>query len=95
MIKTWAKPSKRAQLVGVTSEFVKFTGPVANFIPRSINIVLDKGDSIGNLETSRGIFTIPSPIAGRISNINSILAVIPDRITNMADQEWLIEVSPT
>ncbi|HEC21858.1 MAG TPA: glycine cleavage system protein H [Chloroflexi bacterium] len=93
---SWAKPLGNGRVrVGVTVVATKMAGNLSAVTPRSKRIgkELERGKSIGTMESSKYVGPIPSPVKGVLVAVNEALKDNPNLLVNDPYGEgWVAEM---
>lgn len=75
----WTEDDVDGVKFGLTSTLLEKVGCVWNFAPRELT-ELKEGAIFANLETSRTLFPLRSPVSGKLLGWNQMLLRYPDKI---------------
>ena len=91
----WIRPEEGGRLVRLgLSDFMQQTsGDVAFAEVKPAGTVLAAGDQVASIETIKVVLDLPSPVGGRITEVNPAMAVTPELINQDPYGEgWLAKI---
>jgi glycine cleavage system H protein len=94
---TWLRVREgNTATIGVTSLLSTIAGKLIMAKIKPIDSVIEKGQSLGTLESEKFVGPIPSPISGTVVASNQNILVRPKTINDSPyDKGWIVELSPT
>lgn len=79
--------------VGVTDYVQKSLSDIMFFTPPALGAEIEQFEEVGNLESSKAVFEIISPVGGTITALNEKLLDAPELINqNPYEQGWIAEM---
>lgn len=82
--------------VGVTSVLSSLAGRLIRANLKPCNVVVEKGQSLGTLESERFVGPVPSPISGTIIETNSQIPIVPRTINDSPyERGWIARLRPS
>jgi glycine cleavage system H protein len=92
----WAKPLDGGKVrVGMTVAATKLAGNLTAVTPRASNIgkELERGKSIGTMESSKYVGPIPTPVKGTLVSVNEALKGNPNLlVSDPYGEGWVAEL---
>jgi glycine cleavage system H protein len=79
----WAKPDADGMIrVGMTVAATQMAGALTAVTPRSkkIGSVIERGKSIGTMESSKYVGPVPTPVTGTLANVNEAIKDNPNLV---------------
>jgi glycine cleavage system H protein len=94
---TWIrKESGSILVIGITPILSTLAGRLSAITFRPINTVVQKGKSLGTIESGKFFGVVRSPIAGKIVSINSRLIGSPKLANDSPYRDgWFVELEPS
>jgi glycine cleavage system H protein len=89
----WVKPAGGAGTIGITDHAQNELGDIVYVDLPKVGTRLEKGKSLGSVESVKAVSDIFSPISGEVTEINELLTTAPEKLN--ADPHgaaWLVKV---
>jgi glycine cleavage system H protein len=89
----WVKPEGGAGTVGITDHAQNELGDIVYVDLPKVGTRLEKGKSLGSVESVKAVSDIFAPISGEVTEINELLTTAPEKLN--ADPHgaaWLVKV---
>jgi glycine cleavage system H protein len=91
----WIRREDNLIRIGLSDFAQQRNGDIAFANLKSTRTVLDVGDEIASIETVKVDFSLPSPVKGKIVEVNSILEESPELINQEPyGRGWMAVVQP-
>jgi glycine cleavage system H protein len=91
----WIKREDSLIRIGLSDFAQQRNGDIAFANLKSSGTVLDMEDEIASIETVKVDFSLPSPVKGKIVEVNSILDESPELINQEPyERGWMVVVQP-
>jgi glycine cleavage system H protein len=93
---TWLRVGESSRVtIGVTSLLSTIAGKLIRVKLKPIDSVIERGQSLGTLESEKFVGPVPSPVSGTVVASNRSILVHPKTINDSPyDQGWIIQLSP-
>ena len=93
----WMRINNQSSVtVGVTTVLAALAGRLVRANLKPYDIFVEKGHSLGTLESEKFVGPIPSPITGTILETNSRIASLPRMINDSPyDDGWIARLKPS
>ena len=89
----WVKPEGDTALVGITDHAQKELGDIVYVDLPKVGAQVEKGKSLGSVESVKAVSDIYSPISGEVVAINDILTTAPEKLNeDPHGAAWLVKV---
>lgn len=88
----WVKKEGDSLLVGITDFAQHSLGDIVFVEGRSEGTSLQKGDSLGTIESVKAAEDVYSPVGGVISETNPSLADTPEMVNQTPYDAWLVRI---
>jgi glycine cleavage system H protein len=92
----WVKPEAGIGTIGITDHAQNELGDIVYVDLPKIGTKLEKGKSLGSVESVKAVSDIYSPVSGEVTEINELLTTAPEKLN--ADPHgaaWLVKVRMT
>jgi len=92
----WVKPEAGIGTIGITDHAQNELGDIVYVDLPKIGTKLEKGKSLGSVESVKAVSDIYSPVSGEVTEINELLTTAPEKLN--ADPHgaaWLVKVRLT
>jgi len=90
---TWMETQGKEATVGITDEAQKELGEVVHVELPKVGQVIEKGEEVCVLESTKAAIDVYSPVSGRVEAINDELLSTPSLINRFAQSSgWLYKV---
>lgn len=89
----WVKPEGGAATIGITDHAQNELGDIVYVDLPKVGTQLEKGKSLGSVESVKAVSDIFSPVSGEVTEINELLTTKPETLN--ADPHgaaWLVKV---
>jgi len=89
----WVKPEGGARTIGITDHAQNELGDIVYVDLPKVGTRLEKGKSLGSVESVKAVSDIFSPVSGEVTEINELLSTAPEKLN--ADPHgaaWLVKV---
>ena len=89
----WVKPEGGAGTIGITDHAQNELGDIVYVDLPKVGTRLEKGKSLGSVESVKAVSDIFSPVSGEVTEINELLTTAPEKLN--ADPHgaaWLVKV---
>jgi len=89
----WVKPEGGAGTIGITDHAQNELGDIVYVDLPKVGTRLEKGKSLGSVESVKAVSDIFSPVSGEVTEINELLSTAPEKLN--ADPHgaaWLVKV---
>lgn len=91
----WIRQENNLIRIGLSDFAQQRNGDIAFANLKSTGTAVDVGDEIASIETVKVDFSLPSPVKGKIVEVNSILAESPELINQEPyGRGWMAVVQP-
>lgn len=94
---TWLRTGKGDTVtVGVTSLLSTIAGKLIRINLRPPGLIIDRGQSLGTLESEKFVGPVPSPVTGTLTESNQNLVERPRTINDSPyEQGWIVRIRPS
>ena len=94
---TWLRPNvDREVIVGIASVLSAIAGRFTQVKLRKPGTTIQKGHSLGTLETPKFVGPMPSPITGKVQAINGLVVANPKVLNDSPYEEgWIARIEPS
>jgi glycine cleavage system H protein len=94
---TWLRVGEGIRVtIGVTSLLSTIAGKLIRAKLKPIDSLIERGKSLGTLESEKFVGPVPSPVSGTVVATNHSILVRPKTINDSPyDQGWIIQLRPT
>jgi glycine cleavage system H protein len=92
----WVKPEAGSGTIGITDHAQSELGDIVYVDLPKVGAKLEKGKSLGSVESVKAVSDIYSPVSGEVTEINDLLTTAPEKLN--ADPHgaaWLVKVRMT
>src|SRR5579859_4954711 len=92
----WVRVDGGTAVVGITDHAQKELGDIVYVDLPKVGARLEKGKSLGSVESVKAVSDIYSPVSGEVTEINDLLTTAPEKLN--ADPHgaaWLVKVRMT
>jgi glycine cleavage system H protein len=92
----WVKPEGGVGTIGITDHAQSELGDIVYVDLPKVGTKLEKGKSLGSVESVKAVSDIYSPVSGEVTEINELLTTAPEKLN--ADPHgaaWLVKVRMT
>ena len=89
----WVKPEGGIGTIGITFHAQEELGDIVYVDLPKVGTRLEKGKSLGSVESVKAVSDIYSPVSGEVTEINELLTTAPEKLN--ADPHgaaWLVKV---
>ena len=89
----WVKPEGGVGTIGITAHAQDELGDIVYVDLPKVGTRLEKGKSLGSVESVKAVSDIFSPVSGEVTEINELLTTSPEKLN--ADPHgaaWLVKV---
>jgi glycine cleavage system H protein len=89
----WVKPEGGVGAIGITDHAQNELGDIVYVDLPKVGTRLEKGKSLGSVESVKAVSDIFSPVSGEVTEINELLTTSPEKLN--ADPHgaaWLVKV---
>jgi glycine cleavage system H protein len=89
----WVKPEGGNGTIGITDHAQNELGDIVYVDLPKVGTRLEKGKSLGSVESVKAVSDIYSPVSGEVTEINELLTTAPEKLN--ADPHgaaWLVKV---
>ena len=89
----WVKPEGGVGTIGITDHAQNELGDIVYVDLPKVGTRLEKGKSLGSVESVKAVSDIFSPVSGEVTEINDLLTTAPEKLN--ADPHgaaWLVKV---
>ena len=89
----WVKPEGGIGTIGITDHAQNELGDIVYVDLPKVGTRLEKGKSLGSVESVKAVSDIYSPVSGEVTEINELLTTTPEKLN--ADPHgaaWLVKV---
>jgi glycine cleavage system H protein len=89
----WVKPEAGIGTIGITDHAQDELGDIVYVDLPKVGTRLEKGKSLGSVESVKAVSDIFSPVSGEVTEINELLTTAPEKLN--ADPHgaaWLVKV---
>jgi glycine cleavage system H protein len=91
----WIKQESRLLRIGLSDFIQQRNGDIAFATPAPAGTVLNAGDEIASIETVKVNISLPSPVKGKIIEVNLLLEKSPEWINQEPyGRGWIVVVQP-
>jgi glycine cleavage system H protein len=91
----WIRREDNLIRIGLSDFAQQRNGDITFANPKSVGTVLDVEDEIASIETVKVDFSLPSPVKGKVVEVNSILEESPELINqDPYGRGWMALVQP-
>ncbi len=92
----WARSEESGVRVGITDFAQKALGDVVFVQLPEVGAEVDAGQTLGEVESTKSVSEIYSPVAGRVVEVNDVLRTSPERVNEDPYGEgWLCVLAPS
>jgi glycine cleavage system H protein len=89
----WVKPDGDTALVGITDHAQKELGDIVYVDLPKVGAQVEKGKSLGSVESVKAVSDIYAPISGEVIAINDVLTTAPEKLNeDPHGAAWLVKV---
>ena len=89
----WVKPEGGAATIGITDHAQNELGDIVYVDLPKVGTMLEKGKSLGSVESVKAVSDIFSPVSGEVTGINELLTTAPEKLnTDPHGAAWLVKV---
>ena len=89
----WVYVSGTTARVGVTDYLQQSLSDISFYTPPALGVEIKQFGELGTLESTKAIFEVVSPVAGKVVAVNKTLAMAPELINqNPYEDGWLAEL---
>lgn len=89
----WAYVVGNKARVGVTDYVQQSLSDIMFFTPPTVGMEIQQFEALGDVESGKAVFEIPSPVTGMVTAVNDALSSAPELINaNPYEQGWMVEV---
>ena len=94
---TWIRIEENGEVtVGVTSLLPAIAGKLTLARLKSASVDIQRGQSLGTLESQKFVGPIPSPVSGHLLKVNSLVTDRPRSINDSPyDEGWIGRIKPS
>ena len=92
----WVKPEGGIGTVGITDHAQEELGDIVYVDLPKIGAKLEKGKSLGSVESVKAVSDIYSPVSGEVTEVNELLTTKPEKLNeDPHGAAWLIKLRMT
>lgn len=88
----WVKKEGEFYSVGISDFAQEQLGDIVYVDLPEVGDSVDKGDTLGELESSKAVSDINMPLTGEIIEINNILKDVPELINSDPYAAWIVKI---
>jgi len=89
----WVKPEGDTALVGITDHAQQELGDIVYVDLPKVGAQIEKGKSLGSVESVKAVSDIFAPISGEVTAVNETLATSPEKLNeDPHGAAWLVKV---
>jgi glycine cleavage system H protein len=89
----WVKPESGIATVGITHHAQEELGDIVYVDLPKVGTKLEKGKSLGSVESVKAVSDIYSPVSGEVTEVNELLTTKPEKLNeDPHDAAWLIKL---
>jgi len=89
----WVKPEGDTALVGITDHAQQELGDIVYVDLPKVGAQIEKGKSLGSVESVKAVSDIFAPISGEVTAVNETLATAPEKLNeDPHGAAWLVKV---
>jgi glycine cleavage system H protein len=89
----WVYRSGNMARVGVTDYVQQSLSDIMFFTPPTIGMEIEQFGELGNIESTKAVFEVISPVSGKITAVNEELSSAPELINiNPYEKGWIAEI---
>ena len=89
----WVKPEGEIALVGITDHAQQELGDIVYVDLPKVGAQIEKGKSLGSVESVKAVSDIFAPISGEVTAVNETLATSPEKLNeDPHGAAWLVKV---
>ncbi len=89
----WVKPEGDIGTIGITDHAQNELGDIVYVDLPKVGAKIEKGKSLGSVESVKAVSDIFSPVSGEVTATNEILAATPEKLnTDPHGEAWLVKV---
>ena len=92
----WVKPEGSVGVVGITDHAQNELGDIVYVDLPKIGTQLEKGKSLGSVESVKAVSDIYSPVSGEVIEVNEALTTTPEKLNeDPHGAAWLVKLRMT
>ena len=92
----WVKPEGGVGTIGVTHHAQDELGDIVYVDLPKVGTKLEKGKSLGSVESVKAVSDIFSPVSGEVTAVNELLTTAPEKLNaDPHGSAWLVKVRMT
>ncbi len=93
----WALPEADGTVkIGITDAAQRLAKGIVNATPKEAGRTVQKGKSVGTLESGKWVGPVTSPISGEIVEVNEVMKANPSLInSDPYGQGWFVRIRPS
>jgi glycine cleavage system H protein len=89
----WVKPEGSIATVGITQHAQEELGDIVYVDLPKVGTKLEKGKSLGSVESVKAVSDIYSPVSGEVTEVNELLTTKPEKLNeDPHGAAWLIKL---
>ena len=88
----WIKVEGKTATVGITNYAQEALGDIVFVELPKTGAELEKGKTLGTVESVKSVSEIYAPISGKVGAVNEELATAPEKINADAHSAWMVRV---
>ena len=89
----WVKPEGGNGTIGITDHAQNELGDIVYVDLPKVGTRLEKGKSLGSVESVKAVSDIYSPVSGEVTEINELLTTKPEKLNaDPHGEAWLVKV---
>ena len=89
----WVKPEGDIGTIGITDHAQSELGDIVYVDLPKVGAKIEKGKSLGSVESVKAVSDIFSPVSGEVTEINESLATTPEKLnTDPHGAAWLVKL---
>ena len=92
----WVKPEGGTGTIGITHHAQNELGDIVYVDLPKVGAKLEKGKSLGSVESVKAVSDIYSPVSGEVTEVNELLTTAPEKLNaDPHGSAWLVKVRMT
>jgi glycine cleavage system H protein len=92
----WVKPEGDFGTIGITHHAQDQLGDIVYVDLPKVGAKLEKGKSLGSVESVKAVSDIYSPVSGEVTEVNELLTTAPEKLNaDPHGSAWLVKVRIT
>jgi glycine cleavage system H protein len=88
----WVKVAGNSATIGITNYAQEALGDIVFVELPKVGAALEKGKSLGTVESVKSVSEIYAPVSGKVTAINEELTTSPEKINQDAHAAWMVKI---